>query len=334
MTFENLNVSTIITQMAILFLLSAIGFICARTRYYKADYGFVLSKYVIRIAMPMTILSKAFTVQFTKRDYLEGVWLFFFALFFLILTYATSCLITKRLRLPDTTANVYKIQSMFGNVIFFSFPVLMALFGDKGVLYALFYNMGNDLLLWTLGIYLISKDANAKKGNWKHLINPNTISFMISISCMLLGVSKRAGQLDSGVFKTIYNTLISVINMIGQTTSPVAMLFIGMMLAAYPLSDFKGIKKNLPIIALTAQKMLIFPAVSLVVVYLLRNIIPLNVILIGVLQLAMPIGTITASLAAEHKSDCSFATRAIFITSILSMLTLPALIIILKSLFL
>jgi len=333
MTFENLNVSTIITQMAILFLLSAIGFICARTRYYKADYGFVLSKYVIRIAMPMTILSKAFTVQFTKNDYFEGIWLFFFALIFLALTYGISCFVTKKMRLPDNTANVYKIQSMFGNVIFFSFPVLMAMFGDKGVLYALFYNMGNDLLLWTLGVYLISKDANAKKGNWKHLINPNTISFIISISCMLIGVSTKVATINDGIFKTIYNVFLSVINMIGTTTSPVAMLFIGMMLAAYPLSDFKGIKNNLTILAVTAQKMLILPAISLGIVYLLKDFIPLNVVLIGVLQLAMPIGTITASMAAEYKSDCSFATRAIFVTSILSMITLPLIVIILKALF-
>ena len=51
------------------------------------------------------------------------------------------------MKLEDKSRNVYSMQTLFGNVIFFAFPLFEALFGDIGVLYALFFNIGNDLLL-------------------------------------------------------------------------------------------------------------------------------------------------------------------------------------------
>jgi predicted permease len=47
----------------------------------------------------------------------------------------------------------------------------------------------------------------------------------------------------------------------------------------------------------------------------------------------MPIGTLTASLAMEYESDYFFATEAVFVSTLLSILTLPLISVLLKVIF-
>ncbi len=330
MTIESISVSNIVAQILILFLLILLGYVTAKTKYMPETTGRILSKFVIKVSMPATILIKMLGADFTADDYINGIVLYFSAVIFLLFALLLSVLLTKRMNMADTARNMYMIQSMFGNITFFAFPLYMVLFGEEGIVYALFFNMGSDTLLWSLGIYLANRHKETNfKSNLKHMINANTIAFVLGIVLMLTGLNKVL--LNRSAFDSVYTT----IDMIADTTSPLSMLFIGITLAGIKLTGIKDIKRKVPIFALSVQKLFVLPIISIAVFFLLRNLpfIRESAILIAVLQIAMPVGTTTASIAMEYDSDYEFATETVFVSTILSIVSLPFISFVLKFIF-
>ena len=231
MPIENLDTGTILSQILVLFILAAIGFVSGKTGYLPEKAGTVVSKLVMRVTMPALILSKMLSADFSADNYFDGLKLVAVALVTLLLIFAVTRPFTRLMKIPDKSRNVYCMQSLFGNVIFFAFPLFQALFGDIGVLYALFFNVGNDILLWTLGIYLAGKHKGGGFGNaLKHILNMNMIMFIIGL---ILVLSNLSAKLEGGV---VYQTA----DMIGKATSPLSMIFVGLVMASS-----KGLFKNL-----------------------------------------------------------------------------------------
>ncbi|MBE7056524.1 MAG: AEC family transporter [Ruminococcaceae bacterium] len=320
-SFSGIDISTIFVQIVILYILALIGFGSTKSGLLPENASVVLSKFVMRISMPCTILSKMISSDFTKEDYLNGIKLYFIAIVFLTITFFISCGATKAIKPGDAVSNVYKMQSMFGNVIFFAFPLFTALFGDVGVVYALFFNMGNDTFLWTIGVWL----ANKHKGgnflqNAKHLVNVNTIAFVTGVIVMLSGLNTYLqGSFISEIFSSI-----------GATTSPLSMIFIGMVLAGVKIKEFAGKKNLVSLAALSLQKLLLLPLISIGILLLFKDFLGEATIIIAVMQLSMPVGTLTVSLAAEYESDYKFAAAGVMFTTILSIITMPLVVWVLK----
>lgn len=322
MPIENLDTGTILSQILVLFILAAIGFVSGKTGYLPEKAGTVVSKLVMRVTMPALILSKMLSADFSADNYFDGLKLVAVALVTLLLIFAITRPFTRLMKIPDKSRNVYCMQSLFGNVIFFAFPLFQALFGDIGVLYALFFNVGNDILLWTLGIYLAGKHKGGGFGNaLKHILNMNMIMFIIGL---ILVLSNLSAKLKGGV---VYQTA----DMIGKATSPLSMIFVGLVMASSK-GMFKNLGKKMLSILLALQKQLIVPVLAgLVLLFAVKQgWISDVVMMIAVMQLAMPVGTLTVSIAAEYDSDYEMAADNVFVSTLLSIITLPLIAYLLK----
>lgn len=322
MPIENLDTGTILSQILVLFILAAIGFVSGKTGYLPEKARTVVSKLVMRVTMPALILSKMLSADFSADNYFDGLKLVAVALVTLLLIFAITRPFTRLMKIPDKSRNVYCMQSLFGNVIFFAFPLFQALFGDIGVLYALFFNVGNDILLWTLGIYLAGKHKGGGFGNaLKHILNMNMIMFIIGL---ILVLSNLSAKLKGGV---VYQTA----DMIGKATSPLSMIFVGLVMASSK-GMFKNLGKKMLSILLALQKQLIVPVLAgLVLLFAVKQgWISDVVMMIAVMQLAMPVGTLTVSIAAEYDSDYEMAADNVFVSTLLSIITLPLIAYLLK----
>lgn len=315
MRIEDLNTGTILSQILILYVLIAIGFIAGKTGYLPKTSGQVVSKLVMRVTMPALILSKMLSADFSADNYFDGIKLIAIAIIFLLIVFFVTRPFTKLMKIPEKSRNVYSIQTLFGNVIFFAFPLFQALFGDIGVIYALFFNIGNDLLLWTLGIYLAGRHKGSQGSNLlKHIFNPNFIVFLIGIVLVCTGLNSK---LESTV---VYEAS----DMIGKATSPLSMMFIGLVLANSK-GVFKNFGKKMLTVVMSIQKQLIIPIVTgLILLFAVKmEWISSVVMMVAVMQLAMPVGTMTVSIAAEYDSDYEMAADGVFISTLLSIFTLP-----------
>jgi hypothetical protein len=170
--------------------------------------------------------------------------------------------------------------------------------------------MGNDSFVWTLSVYRLSQIENGGKRtlaeNLKNLVNPATIAFCISFIMM--------------IFKWRITGIVGeVLTGIGSTTTYLSMLFIGGTLASV---DIRHIYRRVSIFALAALKMLVLPSVLIFVLKILGvNSLVASVI---ILQAAMPAQTLMAVLSTEYGGDVRYAAEGIFITTIASVVTLPA----------
>jgi len=312
----------IFERIIMLFLLGLLGFIAGKTKYLPGNAGTVLSNVVVKITTPLLILTTLTNYRLEPGVLGDGLLIYLFGLFFMVLAYGLSSAATRCLGLMGPTANIYKMQAIFGNVIFLAFPLLTALYGEKGLVYAVFYNLANDSLLWTLGVSLAYEGrGRGWQERFRSLLNGNTLAFLTGILWIALGIRERLEQSPTGQW--IYDIFYGTLHPLGVTTIYLSMLFIGLMLAQIGLEGILKPAKLLPLAVLSLGKLIVLPGLALVILMFAGKGLSAFAQDILVLQLAMPAATIVPALAADAGSDVEFATEAVFVTSITSLLTIP-----------
>ena len=107
MPIENLDTGTILSQILVLFILAAIGFVSGKTGYLPEKAGTVVSKLVMRVTMPALILSKMLSADFSADNYFDGLRLVIIAMITLLLVFAITRPFTKLMKIPEKSRNVY-----------------------------------------------------------------------------------------------------------------------------------------------------------------------------------------------------------------------------------
>ncbi|NLD47371.1 MAG: AEC family transporter, partial [Clostridiaceae bacterium] len=236
---------------------------------------------------------------------------------------------SKLFKLEGPTSNIFKMHFMFGNVIYLAFPLISSMYEKepKALIYAMFYSLANDALLWTLGIYLVNRhNKHGWKENAKHLVNANTIAFASGL--LIIFVKLGFGQYLEMVpaINTVSGFLYRTFHDLGKTTIYLSMLFIGLMLSEIKISGIKDLKNRVPTLILSLFKLVIIPAAVLLLLSFTGEILDPLVIAVIVLQIGMPCGTIVSALAAQYESDYLLATENVFFTTILGIITMPMLV--------
>lgn len=300
---------TILTSILTLGLAMAIGFVAVKTGYISEDVKNAISKVIIKITMPILVITALTKVTLDRAKIVNSLLVVAIAIGSIAVLYGIGILISRMFRMDRPRAIVQQCLTAFGNVVFLGYPLIQAIYGEEGMLYAALYGFANDLFVWTLAVYQLATIAGKGKTpreNLKNLINPATIAFVISFIMMVFGLK----------FTGILGT---VLDGIGGMTTYLSMLFIGGTLA---LVDFRKIYKRVSLFLLVAVKMLIVP----VLLVLLLRLFPLDSMVKGIiiLQVAMPSQTILTILTTEYKGDVIWAAEGVFITTIASLATLPA----------
>lgn len=309
-------------RIIMLGLLALVGYIAGRSGYLPEGTGISLSKVVVKLTAPILILCTMASRSFTGDEIQDGIKIFLLALTFMLLSVAIGKLITRKLSLGDSTKNIYLMHTMFGNVVFLAFPLIESVYGKEWLIYAVFFNLANDALLWTLGIYLVNRhNTSSLRSNLKHLVNGNTVAFFSGVIFIIIDLQGIVNS--SQAAKSIYDTIYGAFYPLGETTVPLSMLFIGLILSETKIGGLNDIKKRYPSFVLTFFKLIFIPMTALLLLNLLGGLISPTVKGIVVLQLAMPCGTIVSALSAQYESDYMFATENVFISTLLSVATLP-----------
>jgi predicted permease len=314
-----MDLQVILTQMAVLFILMAIGYIAGKAKMLTRDGNKILSRLVLFIALPCTVLSSVFEneLEVTVGDTVTY-------LLFVLLAYAIAFLISIPV-IHFTCKNksdrgILNFMSVFSNCGFMGFPVVLAIFGISSAYYVALFNIPYNLLVFSLGIFLIaggrkkseeitdgSPDGEKSKGgfSFKFLLNPVLLSIFLSIPLAITGVQPPL-------------IISDVLRITGSITTPGAMLVIGSTLSFVPL---KTIFREWQIIPVTLLKLIIIPLVTWLV---LRQIIT-NELMLGVLVVlsGMPTAAMASMLAIEYNGNEQIASAGIFVTTLLCGITVP-----------
>jgi len=300
-----MDFSAVSYQIAILALTILVGFIAAKTGYIDIKIKNAISKIIIKIVLPCLILSSVSSKELEKELMGDIFVVFLMSVFCLLVLLGMGVITAKILKIPKGTEAVHKLLACLGNVSFVGYPVISAMYGETGFFYAIIYWLVNDLFLWTFGVITLKNEKpKSVREVIKNLINPNTIAFTVSILMLIFGIKMP-------------KLLGDTVNSIGSLTVGLSMIFIGMALAEV---DTRVLKKWW-IFVIAPFKMIIMP---ILFIYIFK-FLGIKEILLGavVLEAAMPAQTVLSILANESDADAEYAACGMFVTTILSLVTLP-----------
>jgi predicted permease len=310
-----MEVNLIIQQIFILFVLALIGVIATKLNIIEKNIKTGLTKIIFNVTLPFLIITNVSSLEITKEILINWIILIILAFFSIVFFLVLGKITDRALKLPPKQSTIHKLHTAFGNAVFLGFPILDALFpGGEGILYGIIYFLTQNTTMWTLGIYMFTKEQNngdKKIDALKKLLNPNTIAFFIGLAMLFLNIH-------------IPNFMFASLHGLGETTMYLAMLYIGAILADF---HFKEMVKNKTTFILSLNKLIIGPILFLFIIKGLLIFTPLEANITGltvlVLESAMPCQTLMVILARKYNKDDFYATQNLSVSTILSIITLP-----------
>ena len=227
------------------------------------------------------------------------------------LCYLLACVAARLVAVPEKRRGTFCSMFALSNTIFIGLPVNFMLFGEESVPFVLLFYIGNTVLFWTIGVYGISRDGNNKSkhvvswANLKRVFSPPLSSFMLAVLFVLAGIKLPALLLD-------------VCKQVGSMTTPLSMIFIGIVLYAV---DWKSIRPERTMWTLLAARFILAPLV--VIVFCRYLPLPLLMKKVFVIQASMPIMTQTAIIAKAYEGDYKFAAVQTSVSTLASLATIP-----------
>jgi predicted permease len=304
--------ATIFNQTLILFFLLMIGFIIRRLEIVDQHLNNNLTNLIIYVTLPALIINSMDYDFSLERLNQLGVVLFIAIVIFILMTivsWSLSSLLTE----DKEERAIYRFILIFANVGFMGYPVVEVIFGQQGVFLAAIYNLVFNIFLWTLGVLImISSNSENAKLDLSNLVNPGIISIGIGFLIFLFSI-----DLPGPVNHTFA--------MLGETTTPLAMIVVGNVLAQVKVKDIFS-KFKLWFVALI--RLLMLPLAILFILQGISVLIPsfnLSPTLLGVIVVltGMPAAANTAIFAQEFGGDEALASEGIFLTTLLSVITIP-----------
>jgi len=302
----------ILEQILILSIMTVVGVIAYKLKAINKENANGLVKVIIKITLPLLIFTTFAVTELTDEILINSPYVFAASFFVVIVLFFLSKISAKALKLDAENTALHNVHTMFGNIVFLGFPLLDALLpGGEGLIYATIFKLGHDTLMWTWGIYILNKGAEKKSSqNWKHLINPTTVAFVFGLILLIIKVK-------------IPDLVFTPLSKIGHTTIYLSMIYVGSVLAAV---KFKSLVSNLRSYVLSFNKLIFGALILLGAFYILKLVginVPQKAVIVSVMQAAMPCMIVISVLAQEMGLNSKQAVENIFVTSVLSIGSLP-----------
>ena len=135
-------------QVAELFILIGLGALGAKTGLLRPEGKQTLSNLLVNLVVPAMIIN-SYRMEFSAEILHNLMAAFALSTLSILLGLVITLLFTARSR--DSRTPIFRFACVFSNAGYMGLPLISALFGSEGLLYAsAFFTMFN-LLLWTVG---------------------------------------------------------------------------------------------------------------------------------------------------------------------------------------
>lgn len=301
-----MDIKTLITSMVELFIIIFVGYFIYKAKIVDDNFTKKFTKLVLDVTLPAMILASVLTLEERQELYDVITAIAVAAALFFVVLPGIGFFLAKLIRAKKEQIGLYTFMNAYSNVGFMGFPVIEGLCGSVGLFYAAIFNLIFNLSTYTLGIWMMNKGReDAEKFNVKRLLSPGVLLSALSIVIYFLDIK----------FPTV---ITETIESIGSITSPAAMLLIGCSLAKM---DIKSVFTEVRIYPWTIIKQLIIPLLLwFPLTMIIKNELVLNVTYV---LIAMPVANSAVLFATNYGGDSELAAKATFITTLISLITVP-----------
>lgn len=300
-----MDIQVILMQMVQLFLMIGLGYFLFKVKILDVELNKRLTTLLLAVTTPALIISSVLSTT-EYLPFTDILFVFLVGILVYIVLPILGWILVKIMRIPIPQQGLYIFMTVFSNIGFMGFPVMKAIFGNDAVFYTALFNMLFNLLVFSVGTGIMGYGTGRKMNfNPKDLLSPGVIASLVALVIYMAKIQ-------------FPNVISSTITMIGDITTPIAMLIIGSTLANIPL---KEVFSELRIYPYTFIKQVIIPVLAYPVLRLfIQDPLILGVTLI---MISMPVANSAVLFATEYDGDVSLAAKAVFMTTLLSIVTIP-----------
>ncbi len=294
----------ILTQMLMIFGIVLVGLFASKRNLWSGDLDRKLSIFIMNISMPALILASVMgkDLAFENSELLALVVV---AIVNYVVLIGMAYLIPRIWKVNRSREGILKFMLAFGNVSFIGYPVCDAVFGPKAVFCASVLNIPFNLLVFTIGVSFINGGKAKSAFSPKLILSPCVITSLIAVVIAVCRI-----QVPTPVGQWFH--------LLGDLTTPCALLIIGSSLSHIPVRDMLG---NRFVYAMTLLRLIILPLMVGGVLALLG--INAFVCDVAVVLSAMPVATNGIMLCLQYGQDERVMTQGLFFTTLLSVITIP-----------
>lgn len=303
-----IDFSEVIIQLLVMMFIIVTGMISKKFKVID-DYGDrTISSLIINVTTPALIIS-AMNLELDPGIARNILIVAILSLSLLGFAWLFSKLITKDESITDDQIRVHRFAIIFGNASFLGFPLCYALFGRLGLLYASIYSAIQDIFLWTVGVSIMADGTKQK--NLANILNPNLAAIVVGVILLFANI-KLPTFLDSAL------------SSVGDATMPLALIMVGSGFSSLDFS-FAGLKSILKVVL---AKLIVMP---IIMGFLLFKL-PIDELVKSVLLLefSLPTAAVSVVMARNFDRDFTLASRLVMATTLISMITIPLLVLLAK----
>jgi len=295
----------IVSKVLTFFVLIGIGFILRRTNLVDDLFTKGVSRFVLYVTLPALIID-SMNFEYSYEMFSNSVILLMAGGALYLILWFLGAVSSRILKLTGDSRSVFLYAVLFGNVAYMGYPVVELIIGKEGVFYSAVFNIWFNVLTWTVGVRIMSREAGSSTR--KAFLNPGMISVFIGLILFFT-------PLKLPLF------LDEALALLGQSTIPLAMVVAGIILASAKLST---VLKSRIVIFYSLVKLCIAPVI---VFFLLSAVeMPSMVERILIIMSAMPAAANTSIFARIFDSDYELSSKLIASSTLFSLITIPLII--------
>ena len=299
------NLIIVSEQVAILFILIALGFVCGKTKLLNDVSSKHLTNLVLYFATPCIMIQSFQEVRYDQSLVLN---LAVAALCAVLIM--TGSIVVSRLifRSKDESRRVVlRFAAVFSNCGFMSLPLQRAVLGSKGVFYGAVFVAVFNIIVWSYG--LIDMSGGKKSFSVKKLIlNPGVLGAAVATALFLTRVS-------------LPNIVLSPISYIAALNTPIPMLVIGYHLSQAKLSSHF---RDAGIYAVTSVRLIAIPLAALFIMKLCG--VDSDILISCTVASSAPVAAMTTMFSTKFGRDTQLSVGLVSITTLISIITMPVII--------
>lgn len=332
-----LNNNNIIGTISSVLIIILIGFIFTKKKILSEVTAENLSKIILFLAIP-ALSYNAFMQDMDSEKLNQSMSLLIWSIVIHLALIFISSVIFKKY--GKSEKDVLRMITIFGSTTVFGIPVIQAVYGELGAMYASVFNLPYRALLYTYGYITISEVKLKKENIGKIISNPVIVATFLGMGVWIFqkylpqisinenGIVRSYGILR--IDKTAY-WLFKPMQYLAALNAPLSWLSIGITLAGVPLDETLKSKISW---RYSVLKVSIIPIVLISIFVGLKFIVGYEISYIAVatiiIMMATPAATVIATYAINFRKEPLLVSSCSLASSILAVLMIPAFIVLIE----
>lgn len=282
-----------------------VGFLSVKSGFITSENVDSLSKILLRIIVPFLVLTLVGSSG-SRKELLSMMPFFTGSVITFFILLVVAAVSAKLLGYRKPLANVHICSSTFVNSALLGYPIVITMFPSESGLAIATFLVAETIIMWTVGVAVLSAGSGKGKIDLKKMITPVTISLVIALGMLMLDFNPKGVVWDS-----LYG--------IGATNKYLGLIYIG---ADIGRRGFKKLFERPKVFLVSPFKLVISP---LLVFLVLRGLgfLSYNHIMILTIFSMLPSMMIITMLSQEYNCVPEYASAALLSTTVISLATMP-----------